>query len=493
MTNNSTQKIEFSYIRNRISEYRKDDLLSFCYQQLDSNKNKKFPIWCIFTLIKWTIMYGEKKYPPKQLTFEKFSKIFNYITTFGDEHILSFFKENRIDKAFQILYNQQFYLQKKVYKEIYATQLKLFSSIKGKYDINKSFFDKTGFTIFDFLYIQNFFWIYINIDKLNKEGLYFDGFFDTYFLNFVSKMTCREKVQIFINLLTLNQNNAEKCISNFRHKINKVDLQIMEMSFFTMFPFVIWKKQIKLVHLSVFKHTINYYIYDFLKSQDENFTTYFGYRLEKYIELGLKEIQVDYNTETQLKKILPKHSNLTDFFIKSENIFIESKATEMQALPSINPTDELIYNALKSSLFKAYFEQLVPVSQLLQPDNENWGIIITYKEFFWSDFTELFKIGKEKYDANSDFAHIPPQNVFIIDIYTWDKVIHIVKNGKATLSEILRKAKKNNSKEETFKQLFDMHLDEYNIGTLNLSYLEDEIDSLKIKNHNTINNTEYNQ
>jgi hypothetical protein len=478
--------IEFSYIRNRIAEYRKDDLFDYCYQQLDRNKDKQFPDWYIFTLIKWAIIYGEKKYPPKQLTPQKFNKIYNAISNFNEYHISSFLKEKRSDKAFQILYYQQFYLQKTVYKEIYATQLKLFSSINGKHDIEKSFFEKTGFTILDFLYIQQIFWLYINIGELKQQGLYFYGFFDTHFLNLVSGITSREKVKHFINLLTLNPNSAEECISSFRHKINKVDLQTMEMSFFTMFPFSVWKNQIKLVHKGIFKHTINYYLYDFLKSQDENFTTDFGYRLERYIELGLKEIQVEYKTETELKKILPPNSNLTDFYIENENIFIESKATEMQALPSVNPTDKLIYNALKSSLFKAYFEQLVPVSKSIKPDKVNWGVIITYKEFFWSHFTELFEIGKSKYDTNQCFSHIPPQNVFIIDIYTWNKVIQIVKDKKATLSEILNKAKENNSRPETSKQLFDMQLVEYNIGSLNLSYLTNEIDNLSIKNEKHI-------
>lgn len=475
-------KIEFSYIRNRISEYSKDDLFDYCYQQLDRNRdNIAFPIWYIFTLIKWTIIYGGKNHPPKQLTPEKFSKIYLDVSNFNEEHISSFLKEKRIDKAFQILYNQQFYLQKTVYKEIYATQLKLFSSIKGKYDIEKSFLDKTGFTIFDFLFIQQIFWLNINIGELKKEGLYFDGFFDMHFFNLVSKITSREKVSCFINLLTLNPNNAEESISKFKHKINKVDLQTMEMSFFTMFPFAVWKNQIKLVHSSVFKHSINYYIYDFLKSQDENFTTDFGYRLEKYIELGLKEIRADYKTETELAKILPANSTLTDFLIENENIFIESKATEMQALPSVNPTDELIFNALETSLFKAYFKQLVPVSKKLRPDAENWGIIITYKELFWSQFTKLFEIGKEKYDLQQSYDHLPPQNVFIIDIYTWDKIVQIVKDKKATLLEILKKAKDNNSRPETTKQLFNMHLDDYKIGTLNLSYLGHEIDRLDIK------------
>lgn len=473
---------QFSYIRNRIAEYKKNDLLRNCYQQLDINKNKDFPIWCIFTLIKWTLIYGEKKYPQKALTPDKFNKLYKLTLHFNDEHITSFIKNKQVEKAFHVLYNQQFYLQKNVYKETYATQIKLFSSIKGKHDIEKSFLNKTGFTIFDFIYIEQLVWLYINIDELKQPGLKFYGFLDNNFLNLISQITSKEKILCFINLLTLNPKNAEESISNFKHKINKVDLQTMEMTFFTMFPFTIWENRIKLVHTSVFKHTINYYIYDFLKNHDDKFTSDFGFRLEKYVELGLKEIKAPYKTETQIEKLLPSTSKLTDFWLTDENIFIECKAIEMQAHPSINPTDELIFLTLKKSLFKAYFEQLYPVSKSLKPNNENWGIIITYKEFFWSQFSYLFEIGKDKFEQNQNYDCMPPNNVFIIDIYTWDKIIKIIKGNKLTMLDILKKVKSNNSNPSTSKQLFDMHLTEFSFDSIELSYLKDEIDSLDLKN-----------
>lgn len=470
----------FNYIRNRISEYRKDELLDYCYNLLDKNKEKAFPIWYIFILIKWTLIYGEKKYPPKQLTLDKFNKLFNLILNFNPDHISNFIKNKQIDRAFQILYNQQYYLQKTVYKEIFATQLKLFSSIKGKYDIDKSFKEKTGFSILNFLYIEQIVWLYINIKDLKKPKLYFDGFLDGHALNLIARITSENDVNCYLKLLTLNPNNVNESISAYRHKINNTDLQTMEMSFFTMFPFTIYRKKIKLVHPAVFYHSANYYIYDFLKSNDDFFTTEFGYRLEKYIEFGLKEIKATFQTETELKKILPPKSNLTDFYIKNENIFIESKASELQAHPYVNPTDELLYNSLKTSIFKAYFEQLVPVSKTLNPDKENWGIIITYKELFWSSFTNLFEIGKDKYDENDSFNHLPPENVFIIDIYTWDKIIQIVKDKKATLIEILRIAKFNNSKPQTSKMLFNMHLDIYELRNMDLDYLKSELKELEL-------------
>ena len=469
----------FSYIKNRIKDHSKDDLLEFCYNLLESKKEEKFPIWYVFTLMKWAYIYGGNKYPPKQLTQERFGRIYNSVANFNQEHISTFLKDKRPDKAFQIIFNQQVYLQKQVYKEIYATQLKLFSNLKSRYDIETSFKEKTGLSVLDFLFIEQIIWLYIHIKELKKPDLYFDGFLEGYVLNMFSEITSVDKIKNFLNLLTLNPENATESISKFKHRIKKEELQTMEVSFFTMFPFQIYKGRIKLIHESIYNHTVNYYIFDFLKTHDNNFTTEFGYRLEKYIQLGLKEINVKFIHETELKKLLPQNSNVVDFMIE-ENIFIESKATEIQAYPNVNPTDELIFNSLKSSIFKAYFEQLLSVSNHLNPNKENWGIIITYKELYWSSFTSLFEIGKDKYPTQ-DNTQLPPENVFIIDIYTWDLIVQIIKNKKATLLEILQNAKLNNSKPETSKQLFDMHLDIYQPIQLNLSYLTDEISQLDLE------------
>ncbi len=471
-------KITFNYIKNRIAEYRKSDIFNFCYRILENEKKSHFPIWYIFILMKWTFKYGESRYPSKPLTQERFAKLYNAISNFNDDHITNFMREKKIDRAFLILYNQQFYLQKSVYNEIFATQLKLFSKLKSKYDIEKSFQEKSGFTIKDFLFIKRIVWMYINMKELDSDNIYFEGYLDDDFLKVVAEITSVKNINCFLKLLTLNPNNIEESISNFRHKITNENFQTMEMSFFIMFPFQIYQGKFRLIHESIFKTVINYYLYDFLKQNDEMFTTEFGYRVEKYIALGLNELNINFKTEKDLKRILDEKSNLVDFYVVNDNIFIECKATELQAYPSVNPTDELLYNSLKSSIFKAYFEQLTTVARKLNPNSQNWGIIITYKELFWSHFVKLFEIGKDKYDNIDTFTHLPPENVFIIDLYTWDKIVQIVKDKKATLLEILQNAKKDNSNHETSKQLFDMHLDQYKLETMNLTYLQDEIAEL---------------
>jgi hypothetical protein len=160
-------------------------------------------------------------------------------------------------------------------------------------------------------------------------------------------------------------------------------------------------------------------------------------------------------------------------------IFVECKAVELQAYPSINPTDELLYNALKDSILKAYFEQLLTVADLINPNGDNWGIIITYKELFWGDFTQLFELGKDKYPTDKIIS-LNPENVFIIDIYTWNAIIQIIKDNKASLLDILKIAKANNTDIMTKKQLFSMHLDRYHPMKINLDYLQEEIKTLEV-------------
>ena len=108
--------------------------------------------------------------------------------------------------------------------------------------------------------------------------------------------------------------------------------------------------------------------------------------------------------------------------------------------------------------------------------NQNFS----YKKLFWSHFSDLYELGREKFSNAKDNGHLPPENVFIIDLYTWDKIIHIVKDGQTSLLDILKTAKINNSKPETKKQSFDMHLDIFDINKLNLTYLVDELEQLEI-------------
>jgi len=478
-------KYTFKYISNRIGEYPKDDMLEMCLNTLNTQTEKRFPHFYVLTLIKWTILHGGKKYPAKRLTPENFAKIFNMVASFNEGHISGFLKEKQIGKAFQIIHNQQFYLQKHVSLSLFPTQLKLFGSTEGKYDISQAFLSKTGLNVYDFVYLGQLFWMTFNANKLGVELFSFNGYIDNNLVQLMLEAVPEAKLRKFIKLLLLHPHNAESAIESYRHRLKNPDFQTLEMSFLTLHPFMFLKNHVRLIHPSLFDYTMNYFIYDFLKANDDNFTTEFGNRLERYVGLGLKEIGAKFETEGQLRRRLKESKNQVDYWLPNDDIYIEVKATEMQAYPSVNPTDELIYNSLKSSIFKAYFKQIVPVSKELNPYDENWGIIVTFKEFFYGTMAALANTTNNFNENNDSIDHIPPVNVFIIDLYTWDNLIRIVKSGQSTLLDILKLAKNNNTKPETSKLLFYMHLESFQLDSdVQMSFLSSEKSRLNIKKAN---------
>lgn len=470
----------FSYIRNRIREHRKEDLIDNCYRLLDHYRDEFGPIWFIFLLMKWTYLYGGEKYPLKALTAQKFNVILQNITDFNSEHISNYIKNGRLDIAMHIFYSQQFYLQKIVRKEVFSIQLNLYETLSGKYDIGKSFKEKTGLSIFDFIYIMQIIWLYVNSRKHDDSNLNFEDYLEINFLNVCAELTSDEKISNFLELVVLDPMQSHQKINEYKRNVKVENLQHLETTFFTIYPFQLYNGKVRLVHERVLNHSINYFIYDYLKSNDENFTTEFGNRFEKYIQLGIMESKFSFINENQLKKKLGINSNLIDFYLEDFNVFIECKAIEIQPTPLVNPTDEIIFNSLKESILKAYFKQLLNVSKKINSPKENWGLIITYKELYWSQFNELFEIGKDKFENSIDSHFLPPENVFILDIFSWNTLLQIIKDKKITLIEILEKARFNNSKPETKKQTFSMHLDEYKSKPVTFKFLEKELKKLEI-------------
>jgi hypothetical protein len=288
--------------------------------------------------------------------------------------------------------------------------------------------------------------------------------------------TSQKAVESFFDLLTVNFSSPNKRSVSTKTEIRNLELQPLGVSFFTRFPFLFYKGNLYLVNDGLFKYAFDYYIYDFLR--DEAFTTEFGSRVEKYIELSLNDLKIDFIKEVHLKKILPIGSKVVDFYLEKENIFFECKATELQPYAAVNPTDDILFKSLKESLLKAYFKQLQTAARNLSANSEAWGIILTYKELFWSDFRDLYQIGVTQYGAINDHNPLPPENVFIIDLYTWNRILYILKNTKISLQTILRKAKENNSHFSTENLLFSMHLDSFctqsNDSSSELTFLKEE-------------------
>lgn len=470
---------DFKYIRNRIREYSKEEMLKMCFNGLENSEDQIMPRWIFFLLIKWTHLHGGFKRNTKLLTQEKFDRIFYLTHKLDSAHISSFIKSGKITESFLILHSQQFYLQTTVYSNKIATQMKLFHSLRSKYDINAEFLSKTGISLLDFIVLMEALWMYCNAEKHIETNFRFFGYINNDFVQDIgARLTNKEITSRFLSLITFDPSNKE-VLNSLSTRIRNAHLQPLERTIFTFYPLQLYNGRYRLIDRTILNYSVNYYLYDYLKENDKNFPSEFGYRFEKYIELSILETGLNFETEKELKAKLPKRSNLVDFRLTDENIFIECKAVELQTYTSVNPTDELLYNSLKDSIMKAYFKQLLSVSKSLNPKGENWGVVLTFKEMFLSHFPQLYPLGEGKFKNWDETDHLPPENVFIIDVSTWDKMVRIVKSRQATFSELLKFAKEMNLNHNTKKQSFYMHLDNYDINRTRASYLQDERDLME--------------
>jgi len=479
------------FILKKIRSYDRAHLLHnlfYSLKQFDLKEEKNHPLWHYLLLIKWTFLYGNNV-GKKTFTRKKFITLLKYVENFEKKTLDPYVKKNQWDKFFQIKSYQQFYLQQEVHWSDFARQLKLFGpSLKSKYDIEKSFTEKSKLKLFDFIFFMHIIWMFTLANKVNK-GIVYTGYIGEEIHEMMKDIfNYKNEFNNFLMLLTLNSSNINKSINQFKTGIKHPNLEAFEMSFFTQLPFILNSdNKYEIVHRSIFNYSCNYFIYDYLKANDEKFTEEFGKRFEKYIELGLKECKVNYITERDLIKAYSRHEKIVDYIVDNQ-VLIECKGIEPKPLSSVIPDNEIIYNAFKDSIFKAYLKQMLNVVKLKKNlITPLYGIIICYKDFYLSsldDFNEILSEDIKTICANNgwDENPLPTENVFLVSLVNWDIIVELIKDRKITLTDLLENAVYINKKEKN-KWLQGI-LKQYGDSKAKLSYLELENKKLadKIKN-----------
>jgi|GEM_PF-929449 len=482
-------KIEFNYIRNQIRKYSLGSVLSHAMKRLkylERNPSKIYPLWNIFTLIRWAYIYAGEKYPPVEINDSLTDKLLRHIEELSDSYRADgLSNKEKFPKYISAISKQQLWLQSEFHISIIYRQMKLFLNIKSKYDIDSSFKKLTGLKILDFLTGCFLTETYLKPQLINNS-LRFNGFFPIDYFKNLKDILGEDNSECFLKLLSIGTKESIEFLKSESKKLSKGLFQAYDTAILSRFPFIKINGAETIIHKSIFTHTINFYVYDSLKSTDSRFPEEFGKRMERYIELGLKEISVNYITESQIKKQHPNSRKQVDFILDSK-ILIESKAIELKSLPAIIPDNEVLTKSLKDSIIKAYSQQMLTVCNTIKTNKEYFGIIITYKQLeigngkiCWDTF--LKEATKEFCSENGlDMTILPPQNLFIIDLQTWDEIVQIIKDGKTTLENLLVKVRESDNSPETTKFFLSMHLEDYRPYAFDLSYILDVQNELKFE------------
>ncbi|MBE7630504.1 hypothetical protein [Tenacibaculum piscium] len=470
--------MDFKPIRNKLRTFTLDSVtneLLIILKEFEKDERKQ-RFWHPLILLKWNLEFSDKKYKAKTANRTNIGKLLKQLDELEMSHNTFRIKKGQsITKTFTILAHQQFLYQEITWWDTFSRQLILFNDLKSKYCIKKSFERLTNLSISTFLNISYIIWVYSHQDELTKIPYY--GYINDDIKSLLTTFYSKNELKSYLDLLTVSKDNIHEILNEDNRVLRNYNLQTFEPSLFTRKPYFLHNNKLLIPHKDILHHNFNYFLYEYLKQKDENFTTEFGLRLEKYVQLGLDESDQKYKTENELKKQIGLKENLVDFII-SDKVFVEVKAIESKPYVSANPTDKILGNEFRKNLVKAYVKQMVNVAHNLKTQTEYFGIVITYKKLFlgtaqdiWNQFLkeETLKVW-----ANNEHSIIPYSNLFVMDIYTWDKLMQVLKdNSNLTLETVLKKVRDNNSSEKTKKFHFSMHLDDYNFTNFDLKYLKE--------------------
>ncbi len=471
--------MDFKILKARIEIYSRSSQISICIQLLDKlqrEESKTYPVWNILVLIKWILLYADNSESRLVASFISIDGILKDINEFEkDTSLLNFKSQTEVKRSLRILAYQQFWLQDYVSNKEFSRQIQLYKLLKHKHDIDEEFKNLTSLSILEFLDIAYSIFLYFNLNISNKDIPY-DGFLHSDYFEWAFSKLGKDKVKTFIRHLSV----IEKSHVVELQKMAKEEYQLYETNFFTTKPFFVINEKIKTPYKAVFNQTCKYYIYDFLKKRSARFPEELGARLEKYIELGLKEIGLSFLKESQLKKTYSRDFKLADFVV-SENVIIECKAIELSPQAAVIRNSELLSITLKGSIIKSYC-QLLSTANALNTKMVFYGLVVTYKEMYIGSgidaWEEFLKEDIEAYvlTTNIPLALLPPENLYFIDLETWDLLIQSMKVHKCSIIDIIEKGKELNGDVQTKKMLLDQIIkSKYPIQKYDLSYLEEGI------------------
>ncbi|MCT4586647.1 MAG: hypothetical protein N4A71_02380 [Carboxylicivirga sp.] len=467
---------DFKPIRNKIRTFTYHSLMLETLKVIreQENSSKSYAYWQALTILRWAYEFAEENYPPKTATRRDVLKLLKQIEELERLHsTFNPLKNGNVNKMFTILAYQQFQFQEHLWMETFSRQYLLFEKLKHKYDVREAFLSRTSISIRDFIKAQFFTWLWVTQAKPPVKV--FNGIIDEELITVLKEIIGADNASNYYNLLTITRDKIKDIVTAEKGLVRNYNLHPFDASFYSRYPFILFGSKIWLPHSAILNITCNHYIYNYLKAFDSSFTTEFGHRIEKYIELGLKELDISYATEGELRNCYGRQHKVVDFLV-DENVLIESKAIELNAHVAINPKDELLATSLKDSIVKAYSKQMIELAKSLPGEGPYYGIILTYKNLFLGNSQDIWeqflKTESHKNIDISDTKILPVENLFFIDLQAWEHLVQTLKKTGMKLAEVLEKVKAADSKPETKKFSFDLHLDEYDSFNVKLEYLE---------------------
>lgn len=483
--------MEFSQIQLEIKKYNRSSLVAEILKALlhiQRTSKRGVPFWCLLTLLKWAHIHTDDRFR-KDITPGQLEDLMRLISKFETEYAGLNFKDHRsVSRSFRIIAYQQFEYQEEFHNAVLNRQMVLYLDLYSRFNISDEFRKLTGMDILSFFNYSYLTYICINKDTFDSRFQY-DGILGEDYTRLFKMQFSDSELDQYLNLLSIK--NPTQFVP--LHRLRDERLQLFETNFFITKPFLLFNGNYILPHRAIFNQTLKHFVYTFMKmAMPDQFSEEFGRRLEKYVELGLKEVKLNYVREHQLKKEYSL-TKVVDYKI-GDNILLECKAIELHPRSGVLREPNMLSSELNSSIIKAYC-QLLSTASVIDKNREWWGIVIIYREMYlgfgqdaWVEFMQE-PVEQFARDNSIDISILPPQNLFFVPLEDWDYMVQVMKDGKGDLETMLKKGRELNLTTNPVERKFIMEQvlnEHFKIKNFDLSYLSkahEEIDILSKMEH----------
>lgn len=237
------------------------------------------------------------------------------------------------------------------------------------------------------------------------------------------------------------------------------------------------------INQQILQRSLGHFIYDKLKQDDnDRFSSPFGSAFEKYVEQQLSDQScLAYAAEQDLIRHLPA-GKVVDFLVVDgdANIFIDAKGVEMSVRGRTTHRRDIVHQATKTSLIKAFEQGLDVCTRIAKHDlahpiirtrKTNFLLAVTYKQLYIANGRRLANaIGADRMQQiRSQYAaddKIPDENIYFLTIGEFEVLMAMVALGRIGLAEALERAKVADSSPHTQKFFFDQHIASWPESTL---------------------------
>ena len=342
-------------IKNLIRRYDEFAILEACTSYIyapakeELDHLKRHP-WVVLLLVKWCfIEKGRIEYRKDHLDDKKFYSLLNGTYQLS-KHVRMPTEYSHHTLFFRNMSYQQFVYQQPFSLSKYGRQVNWFSSLPTNHALRKRFKEITDVDCDDFLKLS--FLLASGFHNMKRH---------TVDVNWFSPLFPIFGKRIIENFLDSLSVEIQRIPSELK-KVNKSKggyEEYYEQTPFISFPFIKHGDKFTCVHPHVLYRRLEYFIYDILREDDsEGMMTSFSKIFEKYLAKGLEYANQRFNSENDLRSLIPREIKCVDYLVSESaaNIFIDAKAVEMHYLGKISGNPEIILGKIKNTVLSGIIQ-----------------------------------------------------------------------------------------------------------------------------------------